>query len=449
MTDVWSMEDILQKWGGVEVTPMTVYADLFKLGTGSIQRAGAERETANLKANPVAYYRNSGEREGHFRIMFEDTFSETLEELQAADFAILNGITYFGRRNIQAAASKMYGMIFDLDDVTPTTLNNLLSGAILAEAYPVPNYVILSGHGLHLYYVFEKPVPLFPNIKIQLKTLKYALTDKMWNPFTSRTEKKQFQGINQGFRVIGGKTKIPGVLVRAFEIHKHPTTLQAMCDFVLEQFRIDEKKLWKETGLSLTDARRLYPEWYEKRIVQGERLKGHWTCKPDLYYWWIRQLKKGITFHHRYFGIMLLAIYAVKCGIPEEQLKADAYGLIPFMNGIAPGEPFTEDDVKSALECYDERYCTFPVEDIAKLSGIPIQRNKRNGRKQKQHLQVARFSLKITNEEKGKAQQGRKPKADIVHAWRQDHPEGRKADCIRDTGLTRPTVAKWWEPEKQ
>lgn len=32
-----------------------------------------------------------------------------------------------------------------------------------------------------------------------------------------------------------------------------------------------------------------------------------------------------------------------------------------------------------------------------------------------------------------------------VFRWRQKHPEGRKADCVRDTGLTKPTVYKWWD----
>ena len=32
----------------------------------------------------------------------------------------------------------------------------------------------------------------------------------------------------------------------------------------------------------------------------------------------------------------------------------------------------------------------------------------------------------------------------VVIAWRQQHPSGNKADCIRDTGLSRPTVAKYW-----
>ena len=32
-----------------------------------------------------------------------------------------------------------------------------------------------------------------------------------------------------------------------------------------------------------------------------------------------------------------------------------------------------------------------------------------------------------------------------VYEWRQKHPEGRKADCHRDTGLDPKTIRKWWD----
>lgn len=39
---------------------------------------------------------------------------------------------------------------------------------------------------------------------------------------------------------------------------------------------------------------------------------------------------------------------------------------------------------------------------------------------------------------------GRKPKEEVVKQWRAEHPNGKKAECIKDTGLTKPTVYKWW-----
>ena len=39
---------------------------------------------------------------------------------------------------------------------------------------------------------------------------------------------------------------------------------------------------------------------------------------------------------------------------------------------------------------------------------------------------------------------GRKPQKETVMEWRANHPDGKKADCIRDTGLSKPTVYRWW-----
>ena len=92
------LEDILKQWGGVEVSAMDVYTDMFNLGYNEIQCDG--EEAGLYKANPIGYWKN-GTAKGHYRIMFDDTFEETLKELQESDFSILNGIAYFGRKNVQ------------------------------------------------------------------------------------------------------------------------------------------------------------------------------------------------------------------------------------------------------------------------------------------------------------------------------------------------------------
>ena len=439
------LDDVLVEYGGVEVDALSVYSDMFSLGYGEIQKSGGFDE---FKANPIGYYKMNGRKKGHYRIFLEDTFEDTLKELQEADFAIVNGITYFGRKNVQEHASKMYAMIFDLDGVTDSSLNSFLHAAFVKDydIYPVPNYIVLSGHGVHLYYIFEYPIPLYPNIKIQLKAFKYALTEKMWNEYTSVDKKKQFQGINQGFRPIGGKTKVEGVRARAFRMNTHPYCLEELGRYIPEKDRVDESKLYKESKMSIIEAKKAYPQWYEDRVV-NKLPKKCWTVKRDLYDWWKRQIADGATYHHRYFNIMCLAIYAAKCDIAYDELEADALDLIPFMNEINPEEAFTEDDVRSALECYDKRYCTFPIEDIEKLSGILIKRNKRNGQKQKDHLEEARAIRDIRAKRRGiawDANNGRKSKKQKVYEWRLEHPEGSKAECHRDTQIDPKTIRKWW-----
>lgn len=47
----------------------------------------------------------------------------------------------------------------------------------------------------------------------------------------------------------------------------------------------------------------------------------------------------------------------------------------------------TEDDIRSALEAYDKEYYNFTIADIEALTDIRIERNRRNGRTQKLHMQ--------------------------------------------------------------
>lgn len=452
------LQDIIKGYNGVEVPALEVYKDIFRIGEGYIQRFN--EDSYNLKANPLGYYRNKGDSKGHYRVFFEDTFEETLQELQQSDFAIINGISYFGRRNTQEHASKMFCMIFDLDGVTDNTLKNFLHGAYTKDCtiYPIPNYIITSGHGVHLYYLLEEPVPLFPNIKLQLKNLKYALTRRMWNMYTSTIEQPQMQGINQGFRVIGGKSKVEGYTSQAFRLNTHPYSLEQLGQYVEKQYRVDESKLYRESKLTLQDAKTKYPQWYKKVILEKDKTVKKWDIADKvngknpyaLYDWWKVKLENGASFGHRYFCVMALTIYAIKNDIPLEQLKKDAYGLIPFLNGLHEQEPFTKSDVDSALECYDNRYATFPIDDISKLTAITITKNKRNGRKQKDHVKIMNFIRdEVNNNKDWRNKEGRPTKQSIVEQWQQSNPNGRKADCIRDTGLSKPTVYKYWQQSEK
>lgn len=452
-----NLGEVLVDWGGIEVSAMTVYSDMFRLGENFIQRKG--EPGGDFKGNPIGYFKESGASKGHFRIFFDDTFEETLQELQAADFAILGGLTYFGRRNVMEHANKMHAMIFDLDGVNEMTLTAFLSGAIGADVYPLPNYIILSGNGVHLYYIFDEPISLYPNIKLQLKDLKYALIEKMWNPYTSTIKKRQYQGINQGFRPIGGRTKIAGVSVRAFKFNSERVSLETLGRYVADEYRVNTNKIWKESKVTLAEAKRRWPEWYQRVVVEGNSEPRYWDLgekvhgsnRYAIYDWWIGKIKEGAVYGHRYYAIMCLAIYAAKCRQSYEQLEKDALALVPFLNDINPKMPFTEDDVMSALECYDSRYNRFPREDMEKLSSIDIPKNKRNGRKQRDHCAIVMVRAKETKRMLGELKRDGRPNLrKKVLAYRAEHPEVmNKSQVARDLGISQKTVSKWWDSEPE
>ena len=449
-----SLEQLLKDYGGTEVSPMSVYGDIFQLGDGFIQSSA---ESHNNKANPIIL----GCWDGKIKreVMFEDTFEQQLYKFQQADWAILNGLTYWGKRNLGNSQSQICAFIIDLDGITPQLFNNFLNAAFSDAwdgngAYPIPNWVILSGTNVHLYYWLEIPITLYPKAKQELKKLKYGLIRKIWNRYTSEIEKPQFQGINQGFRVIGGKTK-KGGKVKAYYLNGTPYTIGWLNEFVFEDDKADVEEVVKsDNKYTLEQAKQLFPEWYERVVVNGGELK-KWTVKEDLYRWWLRKLQAdNATYGHRYFCIMALAIFAAKCGIlDKEKVKADAMQFLDKFNEIKPDEPFTEHDIDSALECLDLRYCTFPRKDLEKITAVAMPPNKRNGRSQADHLKIARGIQKIqdeingTNWRYGNSRKGtpnkRHPKKDLVLDYAKAHPDASQRQIAKALGISLPTVNKW------
>ena len=61
---------------------------------------------------------------------------------------------------------------------------------------------------------------------------------------------------------------------------------------------------------------------------------------------------------------------------------------------------------------------------------------------------MARAIQKISDEAKGtnwRVGNGRPTSKYIVYEWRKKHPDGKKIDCERNTGLSRHTILKWWD----
>ena len=75
-----------------------------------------------------------------------------------------------------------------------------------------------------------------------------------------------------------------------------------------------------KTNLSLEEARKKYPQWYQKRIVEGQQ-RGTWTVKRDLYDWWKRRLEREAREGHRYFCVMLWPYTGVNALSPVKKLS--------------------------------------------------------------------------------------------------------------------------------
>lgn len=422
-----------------EVSHMDFYRDIFP--EGSFEERGVYEDG---KYNGIAVSIQKGGKNTK-RLTVTDDLDAIEDMVMTDDFCLMSPISYAGKSRRSENARFMYAMAIDLDGIETLKqwqffIRQVERGHEMLSfvwGLPKPTYIVSSGTGVHIYYVFQKPVPLFRNIVGQLEVLKKRLTWQAWTQGASSLhDNVQYESLFQGFRVVGTITK-NGDRCRAFRVGDK-VTVEYLNQFVPAEYRV--KSLLYQSDLKLEDAKKKYPEWYQKRIIE-KRPKKTWTCKKDLYDWWIRELSGGAEQGHRYWCIMTLATYAKKCGVPREVLEKDAYGLIPLMN--TKGDAFTEDDVLHALEAFTDSYITYPIDTIVSRTGIPIKKNKRNGRKQKQHCEVMRAIQNVVNP-KWREGNGRPSAEQTVREWRIAHPDGKKADCIRETGLSKPTVYKWW-----
>lgn len=380
---------------------------------------------------------------------------EFLEEIKGRKFVVMSPVTYIGRNRTANNSRYLYAIAIDLDGVEEKHIGSLFKQFSNGRIYP-PNIVVSSGNGLHLYYILKEPIALFDNVKELMKRFKYGLIDLVWSSFTSK-QTRQYQGIFQGFRVPETQTKF-GELVKAYinydipfyDIRELNRRLDDDIKLTEEEILQIERVVYKPKRVSLAKAKELYPEWYERRIVKGDKTRKKWDIKRDLYDWWKRKItsNKEVQEGHRYFCLMTLSMYATKCNIPYEELKKDAYSFLEEMEQktVNQDNHFTEEDIEDALRAYKESYTTFPRKDIERITGLSIPANKRNGRKQADHIKMMNLIRDEINKNVNWRQgNGRKEKKDIVFEWRVKNQLGTKAQCIRDTKLDKKTVYKWWE----
>ncbi|MDD7566778.1 MAG: hypothetical protein PUJ90_10590 [Streptococcus suis] len=398
-----------------------------------------------------------------------------LERLEGRKFVIASPITYVGRNRNAANARYLYAFAFDLDGVGMAQIRDCLfqmlrsplrgSGEMYQHS-PVVNVVVNSGHGLHLYYLLKTPIPLYKENQELLNRIKHNMTNLLWNEYTSSLSDRQYQGIFQGFRLPGTQTKF-GKTIRAFyNEDSHFYTIDELNEWagnVLTEKELNQLKRheYHPDGVTLSEAERRWPEWYERVVIQGIKQPKQWHIKRDLYDWWLNRLRndQSIIPGHRYFCLMALAAYAIKCDIDFDELKSDTLSLVVKMEKLTNDEDnhFTEQDALDALQAYKVGYCTFPKNSIEYLTGLRMpEGNRRNGRTQEEHLKRARVLRDLDYPDDSWINKEGRPKGSVVKyedsrnakkiaEWRKNNPESHnKSACARDLGLSRPTIRKWW-----
>lgn len=164
-----------------EVTYQEFYRDIFP--KGELESRGVYEEG---KYNGIAV--SISDKKQIKRYTITDELDKLDELYERNDFCLMSPISYIGKSRKSENARFLYALAIDLDGIKqkpvkngklpsyngyPVGITNLFyqfDGYGESDYLPLPTYIVASGTGVHLYYVFKKPIPLFKNIVQQLES---------------------------------------------------------------------------------------------------------------------------------------------------------------------------------------------------------------------------------------------------------------------------------------
>ena len=376
---------------------------------------------------------------------------------RSENFCLLSPISYAGKNRTIKNARFLYALTIEIDNIKGESgIRELFySWERNVATLPKPTYVVCSGGGVHLYFVFDRPIPLYSNLFEQLSDIKNHLTPKYWNPYvTTMNSSKdiQFESLNQPFRIVGTKTK-KDAYAMAFKVGEK-IAIEYLNSFLPSELQMD--RIYK-SKLPLEKAKELYPKWYQRRIVEGSSC-GHWNRHKPIYFDWIKKIYDGAEVGHRYNCLENLCSLAVQCNIEPGQVEKDCREVAEYLEQLTNSEDnhFTEYDILCALRTYhnaDESAYRRRIDFISKKTGITLTPNKRRKkplcRDDGTALKAARMIQDLQDPDGEWRNKSGRPigtnKSMLISEWRRNNPNGKKIECERALGLSRHTVLKWWD----
>jgi hypothetical protein len=122
--------------------------------------------------------------------------------------------------------------------------------------------------------------------------------------------------------------------------------------------------------------------------------------------------------------------------------------LIPAYNDGAVRK-VKKKEIYSAMKMYNERAIDTPKERSENWLGWEFKGAKRRAKPLKRDdgtaFRAARAIQDIMYPDgEWRNKDGRPKKAEAIREWREAHPNGKKIDCHKETGISRPTIDRWW-----
>lgn len=341
---------------------------------------------------------------------------------------LIGGCTYIKGWISKKTAKDIHAFIIDFDNAYSGVLQNALQSGWKSGSgrqFAMPTYIVNSGTGLHLYFVLDEPIPNYHSMTANIDKLYRSLAEQQSQRVYAQ---KQIQWFGQDFRCGGGLNK-----------YGWENTIYKVGQ------KWDADDLAKAVGLDMHFIR--YGEKRHTKPKEKKHRRTHsegWKTDPAFYRYALQHCHDLTKEGNRYMSMCALSAIAYKCGVDQAQLESDLLGLLPQYNKGAT-RIVKEKEVYSAMKMYNNKAVLTPRESLERWQGWEYKPIKRNGRKRKDHIRLMNF---VRDELNGNTNwHGRKPKKEEVEQWQQNHPDGTKAQCHRDTGMSHHTIDKYWQQQ--
>ena len=424
-----------------------------------------------------------------------DDLKKLVENSQ--DFCFMSPISYAGKNRSKDNARFLYAMAIEVDNLLVQKWDDKWEQSGMANLFyqirtqrlPQPSYIIWSGNGIHLYYIFSEPIALFKQNIRHLSKWRRELTKRIWNSYITESYKNkeiQFESLFQGFRVVGTLTKrglgesksfderfpeLPHELerCRAFKFKDGaPVSLEYLVSFCRRERMSEWSKEWEEetkkeekriSGMksakkSIAEMKAEWGEdWFNRHFDKKGRPLAVQTKKTfetgrAFYDNFKNKIADQTEEGHRYYSIWMLCAVGMKCGIDKAEIESDAEKLLKIFNDEKDHkEEFSSSDLADALSTYGKKeMMKFKSDYICDWAGVDrYEHARRNGRTRKKHFEYVNKMREIDGLCEWNKCGGRPEKKIIVEEWQRSHPKGTKYQCQKETGLSKNTIKKWWK----
>jgi hypothetical protein len=384
---------ILQEW----YKPLTPY-DYYQVMFGTL-----DREFTYVLAEDKTYKKTND-------------FDELLEIGSFRSDIYVHPCRFFNNYVNYQTLEKLYAFTIDLDHLSPKDLLVLLNFKI--KKMPIkPTLIMNSGQGVHLVYVLSSPVDCFNKVKgilrAVLRCLKAQFTPNNGNSYV--VDKKT--SLIQSYRLLGSLTKA-GQRARGFQ----------------SGVKVDIADLAAWVGVEWKVKPREEREMLAVREDKPRKVEFMANTRRAFYDHVASRIPFETQEGNRYMALVALAIVGYKCkGVSKDEVLKDITMLVDWYND-RDQSIVADKEIKKAMKGYSQKYLMTPSTTLEEYLGFEFKGSKRNGRKRKDHLEMARAikdaKLKVTKKQQ-------------IAKYLQKSPSASANEIVNALKMSKPTVCKY------